>query len=172
MLRCLKALKFSEDKIRSWFESKVMGSTEQWRRFCTAIKNGDVKNVQILFNEFLSGAICIRDTAVKSGMKENFYHGLLLGLLNIEGSWIAKSNIESGIGYTDIKITVPAEKIGCIIEVKYADNGTFDAACRKAMKQIEEDGYAAALRQEGMETIHKYGIACYKKTCKAVYKKE
>lgn len=149
-----------------------MGSTEQWRRFCTAIKNGDVKNVQILFNEFLSGAICIRDTAVKSGMKENFYHGLLLGLLNIEGSWIAKSNIESGIGYTDIKITVPAEKIGCIIEVKYADNGTFDAACRKAMKQIEEDGYAAALRQEGMETIHKYGIACYKKTCKAVYKKE
>ena len=161
-----------EDKIRSWFESKVTGSTEQWRRFCTAIKNGDVKNVEILFNGFLSEAISIRDTAVKSEMKENFYHGLLLGLLNIEGSWIAKSNIESGIGYTDIKITVPAEKIGCIIEVKYAENGAFDAACRKAMKQIEDDGYVTALRQEGMETIHKYGIACYKKTCKAVYEKE
>lgn len=126
----------------------------------------------MLFNEFLSEAISIRDTAVKSEMKENFYHGLLLGLLNIEGSWIAKSNIESGIGYTDIKITVPAEKIGCIIEVKYAENGEFDSACRKALKQIEDNGYAAALRQEGMKIIHKYGIACCKKTCKVVYRKE
>ncbi len=161
-----------EDKIRSWFEAKVTGSTEQWKKFCAAIKNGDAENVELLFNEFLSEAISIRDTAVKSEMKENFYHGLLLGLLNIEGSWIAKSNIESGIGYTDIKITVPAEKIGCIIEVKYAENGEFDSACRKALKQIEDNGYAAALRQEGMKIIHKYGIACCKKTCKVVYRKE
>ena len=90
-----------EDKIRSWFEAKVTGSTEQWKKFCAAIKNGDVENVELLFNEFLSEAISIRDTAVKSEMKENFYHGLLLGLLNIEGSWIAKSNIESGIGYDE-----------------------------------------------------------------------
>ncbi len=158
-----------EDKIRSWFEGEITKKTEQWRQFCAAIKGGDAESVQTLFNEFLADSISIRDTAVKSERKENFYHGLLLGLLNVESSWVAKSNIESGIGYTDIKIIVPAEKIGCIIEVKYAENGAFDAACRKAIKQIEDCGYSVSLRQEGMETIHKYGIACYKKSCKVIY---
>ena len=151
------------------FRSEITKKTEQWRQFCAAIKGGDAESVQTLFNEFLADSISIRDTAVKSERKENFYHGLLLGLLNVESSWVAKSNIESGIGYTDIKIIVPAEKIGCIIEVKYAENGAFDAACRKAIKQIEDCGYSVSLTQEGMETIHKYGIACYKKSCKVIY---
>ena len=93
---------------------------------------------------------------------------MLLGLLKAEGSWIAKSNAESGIGYTDIQIMVPSEKIGCVIEVKYAEQGRFDSACREAMKQIEDNGYADAIRQEGMQTIYKYGIACYQKTCRVV----
>lgn len=117
----------------------------------------------------MADSISIRDTFVKKEMKENFYHGMLLGLLKAEGSWIAKSNVESGIGYTDIMIAVPAEKIGCVIEVKYAENGAFDLACCEAMRQIEEDGYAVALRQEGMQTIHKFGIACYRKSCKVAY---
>ena len=108
---------------------------------------------------------------MKSEMKENFYHGLLLGLLNIEGSWIAKSNIESGIGYTDIKITVPAEKIGCIIEVKYAEQGTFESSCREALLQIERNRYADYFMQKGMKEIHAFGIACYKKECQVLYKK-
>ena len=64
----------------------------------------------------------------------------------------------------------PAEKIGCVIELKYAEDGAFDFACREAMKQIEDGGYATALIQEGMQTIHKFGIACYKKTCKVIYR--
>lgn len=91
------------------------------------------------------------------------------GLLKAEGRWIVKSNAESGTGYTDIKISIPAEKIGCVIELKYAEDGAFDFACREAMKQIEDGGYATALIQEGMQTIHKFGIACYKKTCKVIY---
>lgn len=63
------------------------------------------------------------------------------------------------------------EKIGCVFEVKYAENGDFDGACAKAMEQIEGKGYAAVLRQEGMRTIHSYGMACYKKGCKTAYKK-
>lgn len=160
-----------EDKIRSWFKVKAIGSTSQWKRFCSAIKNGDAAETQSIFNEFLAGSISIRDTYAKKEMKENFYHGLLLGLLQAERSWIAKSNIESGIGYTDIEIKVPAEKIGCIIEVKYAENGAFHTACHEAMKQIEDKSYITALRQDGMETIHKFGIACYRKSCKVVYER-
>ena len=102
-------------------------------------------------------------------MKENFYHGMLLGLLRAEGSWSVRSNAESGIGYTDIRFEVPSAKIGGVIEVKYAEDGKYDPACAKAMEQIENDGYSEVLRQDGMKTIHKYGIACYKKKCKISY---
>lgn len=105
-------------------------------------------------------------------MKENFYHGMLLGLLRAEGSWITKSNAESGTGYTDIKLIIPSRKTGCVIEVKYAQKGAYDLACREAMEQIEREGYADVLKQEGMQTIHKYGIACFRKTCKVAYKRE
>ena len=80
-------------------------------------------------------------------MKENFFHGMLLGLL----------------------LEIPALKTGCIIEVKYAENGQYDKACTKAMKQMEDDGYAEVLRQDGMQIIHKYGMACYKKSCRVSY---
>ncbi len=109
---------------------------------------------------------------MKKPMKENLYHGMLLGLLKAEGKWIVKSNTELGVGYTDIKIMIPAKKIGCIFEVKYVENGRFDLACHEAMKQIEEEGYVAALIQEGMQTVHKFGIACYQKTCKVIYSRE
>jgi len=120
----------------------------------------------------MSDSISIRDTFVKKEMKENFYHGMLLGLLQAEGSWSVRSNAESGIGYTDIRLEIPSAKTGCIIEVKYAENGQYDRACAEALKQIEDDGYVQTLRQDGMYTIHKYGIACYKKSCKISYSLE
>lgn len=161
-----------EKKILSWFRVKITGDTERWKKFCTAIKHGDCENVQLLFNEFMSDCISIRDTYIKKEMKENFYHGMLLGLLETEGSWIVKSNAESGIGYTDIKLTIPTEKIGCVIEVKYAENGAFDSSCHEAMEQIDGGGYVMALKQEGMQAIYKYGIACYKKGCKVICARE
>lgn len=157
-----------EAKIKYWFRAKATQNTVNWNRFCTAFKEGDAITAQTVFNEFMSDSISIRDTCVHKQMKENFYHGLLLGLLKANGEWIVKSNAESGIGYTDIKLTIPQEKVGCIIEVKYAENGAFDSACQKAMNQIDLAEYAAAWKQEGMETIYKFGIACYKKKCKIV----
>ena len=120
----------------------------------------------------MADSISIRDTFVKKPMKENFYHGMLLGLLKAEESWITKSNVESGIGYTDIKLTIPSVKVGCVIEVKYAEDGAYDMACCEAMRRIKAEGYAAVLKQEGMQIIHKYGIACFRKTCKVVYSRE
>ena len=161
-----------ENKIRTWFEDQVTGDTGRWERFCKAVKTGDAETVQELFNAFLSESISIRDTAVRKEKKENFFHGLFLGLLRAEGSWIVKSNAESGTGYSDILLIAPREKTGCVIEVKYAENGAFDAALKEATEQIETHEYTAFLRQEGMETIHKYGLACYRKTCRVAYEKE
>lgn len=160
-----------EERILSWFETKTVSNTERWKKFCSAVKEGDGAAFQSLFNSFMDDSISIRDTFIRKEMKENFYHGMLLGLMRAEESWIVKSNAESGTGYMDIMIRIPAEKIGCIIEVKYAEDGTFETACKKAMKQIEDEGYTAALEQEGIQVIHKFGIACHKKRCKVLYNK-
>lgn len=161
-----------EKRIRSWFKLKTISDTGRWKDFCDAVKAGDSAGVQNLLNEFMADSISIRDTFVKKEMKENFYHGMILGLLRAEGSWSLKSNAESGMGYTDIRLEIPPAKTGCVIEVKYAENGQYGQACAKAMEQIEEGGYADALRQDGMRIIHKYGIACYKKGCRISYSKE
>ena len=158
-----------EKRIRSWFKLKVTGDTVRWRQFCEVLKAGEYKEVQRLFNEFLAMSISIRDTYVRKEMKENFFHGMLLGLLRAEGSWIVVSNAESGIGYTDIRLEIPMEKTGCVIEVKYAEGGKYGQACEEAMRQIEMNGYAEVLKQDGMRTIHKYAIACFKKSCEVVY---
>lgn len=161
-----------EKKILSWFRVKVTSDTNRWESFCNAVKNGEAANVQTILNGFMDDSISIRDTCARKDMKENFYHGMLLGLFQAQGNWIVQSNSESGIGYVDIQITVPAEKIGCIIEVKYAENGSYDTACSQAMKQIKCSGYTEILKKNDMHTIHKYGIACYKKKCKVKYEQE
>ncbi len=165
-------LEIYKERVLSWFEAKSVSNIERWKKFCRAVTEGDRENVQILFNSFMVDSISIRDTYIRKDMKENFYHGMLLGLLRAEENWIIKSNAESGVGYTDIVIQIPTEKVGCIMEVKYAEGGVFDNACDAAMKQIEDEGYVTVLKQEGMKTIHKFGIACYKKSCKVVYNRE
>lgn len=161
-----------EKRIRSWFKVKVTGDTTRWRQFCEALKEGEYREVERLFNEFMAVSISIRDTCARKEMKENFYHGMLLGLLRAEGGWIVTSNAESGTGYSDIRLEIPVLKAGCVIEVKYAEKGRYDQACKEAMKQIEDHGYAEALKQDGMRTIHKYAVACFKKSCKVTYGQE
>ena len=97
-------------------------------------------------------------------MKENFYHGMLLGLLRSQESWLVKSNAETGEGYSDISIQTP-DRIGIVIEIKYADDGDLEAGCREALLQIEEKKYAEGLKRRGMKNIIKYGIAFCGKEC-------
>ena len=158
-----------EKRIRSWFKVKITSDIFRWKSFCKALETGDYKEVQRLLNAFMSESISIRDTYVRKDMKENFYHWMLLGILQAEGNWNVRSNVESGIGYTDIRLEVPATKVGCVIEVKYAEDGKYNLACDKAMRQIEEGRYAEILRQDGMHVVHRYGIACYKKSCMIEY---
>ena len=121
--------------------------------------------VERQFNSYLRKTISIRDTAVPTARKENFYHGILLGLLSHREDWAVTSNAESGDGYSDILVEPEEEETGIVIEVKYAKDGNLEKGCRDALEQIERMGYGESLLEEGMERVLKYGIACYKKKC-------
>lgn len=163
-------LQIYRDKIQSWYNINVRRDTQKWQTFCDAVKTGSADKIQELFNSYMSRTISIRDTLVKKEMKENFYHGMLLGILQCDSSWVIRSNQESGLGYCDILLLVPGDNIGCAIKLKYAENGAFDAACREALTQIDNKKYTDYLQQEGMKTIYAYAVACYKKSCKVVCK--
>lgn len=160
------------EQIMEMFKADTQKDGETLRAFCESLQTGSVVEVERLFTAYLERTIGIRDTFVKKEIKENFYHGILLGILGFKNGWYVKSNKESGDGFSDILIETEGEKIGIIIEVKYAENGRFESACSKAMKQIEEDRYAAVLKEHGMCKILKYGIACYRKECRVVLETE
>ena len=152
-------------QIMDYFKQSVQKNGKALDKFCEALKNGDAGGVEKQLNEYLRKTISIRDTFVKKQMKENFYHGILLGLLGFKDSWSVSSNKESGDGYSDILVEIEEESIGIVLEVKYPEDGNLEAGCRAALEQIEKKGYVEELRDEGMEQILKYGIACYKKRC-------
>ncbi len=156
------------EQIQEWFQEEARKDSPGLDAFCAAFLQADADAVERQLNAYLRKTISIRDTAVQLSKKENFYHGVLLGLLNHREDWVVVSNVESGDGYSDILIESEEDNIGIIIEVKYAENGNFEKACQEAMEQIEMMGYGASLLDEGMEHIFKYGIACYKKKCKVL----
>lgn len=155
-------------KIREWFSDVSRKDGQTLEQLCDAFVNKNVEKIEQIFGDYLWNTISIRDTAVAKEKKENFYHGILLGLLGYESTWLIKSNAESGIGYSDILVEVPTNRTGIVIELKYAEGGDMDAACEEAMRQIEEKGYVAKLKQDGMRNFIRYGIACFKKDCRVV----
>ena len=155
-------------KIKEWFSDVSKNDGKTLEEFSSAFVNKDTEKIEQIFGDYLWNTISIRDTAVAKEKKENFYHGILLGLLGYKSSWLIKSNAESGIGYSDILVEVPVDRTGIVIELKYAEDGDLDAACEKALQQIEEKDYVAKLKQDGMKNFIKYGIACFKKVCKVV----
>ncbi len=155
-------------QIREWFREESVKDTEKLERFCRAFQENDTVAIEKGFNDYLWNTISIRDTSVRKEMKENFYHGILLGLLAYMDGWLVKSNAESGEGYSDISIEIRQHEIGIVIELKYAEDGAFEAGCQEALRQIHEKEYESALIKNGLHTIYRYGIACYKKRCKVV----
>jgi hypothetical protein len=154
-------------EIREWFNDTSHSDHTTIEQFCAAFPQGEAQAIEKQLNRYLWNSISIRDTAVKTELKENFYHGMLLGILQYEDSWYIRSNVESGLGYSDILIET-ADRIGIVIELKYADDSNLDAHCREALQQITEKQYNAQLIEDGMETIISYGIAFYKKSCKVM----
>ena len=150
--------------VEDWFREVTRSDTVKINRFCAAFPAGDTETIQEMLGDYLWDSISVRDTAVRRNMKENFYHGMLLGLLQNQDSWLVKSNAETGEGYSDISIQTP-ERTGIVIELKYADDGNLEKACGEALKQIEEKKYAEGLKRRSMKKIIKYGIAFYEKEC-------
>lgn len=155
-------------QIKEWFREKTVSEPDKLNMFCNAVIEGREETVQKLLTDYLKQTISIRDTSVRTNRKESFYHGLLIGLLSHSEQWIIKSNEESGDGYSDILIRDMATDTGVVIEVKYAENARFDAACTEALGQIETKNYVESLYDDGMEKIIKYGIAFYKKRCRVL----
>ena len=152
------------DLVKDWFEETTREDSVRIRRFCAAFPAGDAVMIEEMLNDYLWDSISVRDTAVRTNIKENFYHGLLLGLLRSQGNWLIKSNAETGEGYSDISIQT-SDRVGIAIELKYANDGNLESACRVALEQIEEKKYTEDLKRRRMRKIIKYGIAFYEKEC-------
>ena len=152
------------DLVKDWFRETTRADTSRINRFCQAFPAGDTATIQAMLQAYMWDSISVRDTAVRANRKENFYHGMMLGLLQSQESWSVRSNEENGVGYSDISVATP-ERVGVIIELKYADDGNLDKSCAEALAQIEAKQYAEGLRRRGMKKILKYGIAFWEKDC-------
>ena len=154
--------------ILKMFKENVKDDGKTVSDLCDALLNQNPEKVESIFTEYMKKTISIRDTFAQKPTKENFYHGLLLGILGFKENWSVMSNRESGDGFGDILIRIEDEDVGIVIEVKYADDGNLQGECEKALQQIIDIRYTEVLEQEGIHTIIKYGIACYRKKCKVL----
>ena len=160
-------------QIQEWFKAVVANENDTMKLLSKAILDKDEQQIARQLNIVMSRMISILDTKAPDDMKENFYHGLLLGLLRGSNpDWLIKSNRESGDGFSDILIMPEDPDAGIVIEVKYAkEMKELDAACEAAMAQIKDKRYDEALRDEGRCDILAYGIAFCRKRCKVVGEK-
>ncbi len=160
-----------ETQIMEWFRENVRKDGETLNSFCDALQNGNAEDVERIFTGYLRKTISIRDTAIKKEMKENFYHGILLGILGVKDRWSVASNQEAGEGFADILAEPETGDMGIIIEIKYAHDGNLDKACKEALKQVRHTRYEEFFLDDGIENVLKYGIACHKKQCKVMLEK-
>lgn len=160
------------EQIMKMFQEQAEQDGETLGRFCDALEQGNAEEVERCFTGYMRKTVSIRDTFVRKATKENFYHGMLIGLLGFKEGWTVMSNREAGDGFSDIQILIDDAETGIVIEVKYAQNGDLEAECQKALTQMRALHYEDGMRNAGMQKIFKYGIACWKKTCKVVVESE
>ena len=159
-------------QIQEWFRKTFVRDDKPMRDFCQAFQTGDAETIQKHLNIIMTRMISILDTKARDDQKENFYHGLLLGLLRSDPTWLIMSNVESGDGFSDILIEPDDPDAGIIIEVKYSPTfAGLDETCKKALEQVKTRRYDEKLRNEGRENLIAYGIAFNRKRCKAVCEK-
>ena len=159
------------EQIMKLFKEQVSRDGETLDAFCEALLAGEPEEVEKQFTSYMEQTIGVRDTFVRKPLKENFYHGILLGILGFKGGWSVTSNREAGDGFSDIQIAIDDEDVGIVIEIKYAQNGDCEAECRKALKQIDANRYAENFYQDEVGTLLKYGIACSRKKCRVMLEK-
>ena len=155
-------------RVLALFKRSVSQNQELLRSFCNAMLASDASTMEHALTEYMGKTISIRDSFAKS-IRENFYHGLLIGILGSQGAWKATSNKESGDGFSDILLEVNEDdlRIGMVLELKYSKTeNALDKECDDALQQIEDKNYDQELREKGYTKILKYGIAFYHKRCR------
>ena len=158
--------------ILTLFKEMVRKDGELLNAFCSALRDGEAELVKNIFTEYLQKTISIRDTFVRNDMKENFYHGILLGILGFKTDWNVRSNREAGDGFSDISITMNDVDIGIVIEIKYGEADDLERESKKALDQIHDKHYTEQMKQEGIKSVLKYGIACNRKQCSVAVVRE
>lgn len=166
----LEIRKVFTEQIMEFFEKSIRKDGKAVERFCNALKSGHAQEVEKQFGLYLKKSVSIRDTFVRKPMKENYYYGIFMGLLAYKDAWAVFSNRESGEGYSDILVEIEEEEIGMVIEIKYPEHGDLAAGCHEALAQIDYNQYEQQLIEDGMRTVLKYGVACYKKRCMVMMK--
>ena len=157
---------FFTSQIMDSFRDKVKEDGDALNLFCDALKRGNAQEVEIIFTEYLKKTISICDTFVTKSMMGNFYYGLLLRILSVKDEWGIYSTRETRDGYSDIVVETENSATGIILEIKYAHDGNLEESCKSALEQIVNTHYEEELKNEGVDRILKYGIACFKKRCK------
>ena len=156
-------------QIQEWFRKRMADDEKPMREFCRAFLKGEPERIEKRLNIILNRMISVLDAKAPDDKKENFYHGLLLGLLRSEMNWLILSNAESGDGFSDILIEPEDPDAGIVIEVKYASSvAGLEKACEEALRQIREKRYDERLRNDGRTDVLTYGIAFCRKRCKVV----
>lgn len=156
-------------QIQEWFRKRMADDEKPMREFCRAFLKGEPERIEKRLNIILNRMISVLDAKAPDDKKENFYHGLLLGLLRSEINWLILSNAESGDGFSDILIEPEDPDAGIVIEVKYASSvAGLGKACEEALRQIREKRYDERLRNDGRTDVLTYGIAFCRKRCKVV----
>ncbi|MCI7739412.1 MAG: ATP-binding protein [Lachnospiraceae bacterium] len=156
-------------QIQEWFRERMADDEKPMREFCRAFLKGEPERIEKRLNIILNRMISVLDAKAPDDKKENFYHGLLLGLLRSEMNWLILSNAESGDGFSDILIEPEDPDAGIVIEVKYASSvAGLEKACEEALRQIREKRYDERLRNDGRTDVLTYGIAFCRKRCKVV----
>ena len=159
-------------QIRDWFTRVVANEHASTEKINCGFLEGKAEEIQKELMMFLGETISVLDTKARNEEKENFYHGILLGILKSNPAWAVKSNRESGDGFADIIVKPKNPDTGIIIELKYARSiHDLDNACERALEQIKERRYEEDLREEDRNDILAYGIAFYKKRCRVAVEK-
>lgn len=159
-------------KIQEWFKTVVDSNQASTEKINQGFLVGNSEAIQQELTMFLTETISILATKARDEQKENFYHGILLGILKNYYGWAVKSNRESGDGFADILVKLQNPDAGIIIEVKYAHSfKDLEYACERALKQAHDRGYDEIFREDGRSQILVYGIAFYKKRCRVIVEK-
>ena len=156
-------------QIQDWFDKKLRDNTEQLTGFWNSIEEGKTEAIEQYLNRTLSNSISVFDTKAPEKEKESSYHTLLVGLLTGNTDWVVRSNVEAGEGFADIIVEPEDPDAGIIFELKYSKEANgLQISCEKAIEQIKSRRYSEYLKNDGRHNMTFYGIAFYKKRCKAV----